>query len=114
MQQKNRKPKNYKIDAGPETRHTAWFSPVARRLGCVARVGLMAGFGLAAAATAAGDGATYRVAAMRVQPVRWDKQHNFQLLDRYARKAAAHGAQLVVTCEGFLEPSYARVLPRNR
>jgi predicted amidohydrolase len=43
------------------------------------------------------------VAAMRVQPKPWDKAHNFALLERYAKQAAAQGARLVVTCEGFLD-----------
>jgi predicted amidohydrolase len=43
------------------------------------------------------------VAAMRVQPKKWDKQHNFGLLKRYAKQAAEQGATLVVTCEGFLD-----------
>lgn len=45
----------------------------------------------------------YLVAAMRVQPKRWDKQHNFDLLAKYAKQAAAEGAKMVVTCEGFLD-----------
>jgi predicted amidohydrolase len=43
------------------------------------------------------------VAAMRVQPKQWDKEHNVALLERYARSAAHQGASLVVTCEGFLD-----------
>jgi len=43
------------------------------------------------------------VAAMRVQPKSWDKAHNFALLERYAKQAAAQKASLVVTCEGFLD-----------
>lgn len=43
------------------------------------------------------------VAAMRVQPKQWDKEHNFAVLERYARSAAQQGASLVVTCEGFLD-----------
>jgi predicted amidohydrolase len=43
------------------------------------------------------------VATMRVQPKTWDKDHNFALLERYAREAAKNGAKLVVTCEGFLD-----------
>lgn len=36
-------------------------------------------------------------------PMRWDKQSNFAKLDKFARQAASHGAQFVVTPEGFLE-----------
>jgi predicted amidohydrolase len=43
------------------------------------------------------------VAAMRVQPKRWDKGHNFALLERFATEAAENDAKLVVTCEGFLD-----------
>lgn len=43
------------------------------------------------------------VAAMCVEPKRWDKAHNFALLERYARDAAKRGASLVVTCKGFLD-----------
>lgn len=41
--------------------------------------------------------------AMRVQPKRWDKQHNFALLTKYAEAAVAANASLLVTCEGFLD-----------
>lgn len=51
----------------------------------------------------ASEETNWRVAAMCVRPVRWDKQHNYELLERYAREAAAGGARLVVTCEGFLD-----------
>jgi predicted amidohydrolase len=43
------------------------------------------------------------VAAMRVEPKQWDKAHNFALLKRYAHEAAAEGAAMIVTCEGFLD-----------
>ena len=46
---------------------------------------------------------SFLVAGMRVEPKRWDKAHNFALLERYARQAAQRGAQLLVTCEGFLD-----------
>jgi predicted amidohydrolase len=46
---------------------------------------------------------SFIVAAMRVEPKPWDKDHNFVLLDRYARDAAKEGASLVVTCEGFMD-----------
>ena len=45
----------------------------------------------------------FLVAAMRVQPKRWDKQYNFDLLEHYARLAQQKGAKMVVTCEGFLD-----------
>jgi len=55
----------------------------------------------------------FLVAAMRVQPERWDKAHNFGLLEKYASQAAKKGASLVVTCEGFLDgyTSNAKLVP---
>ena len=44
-----------------------------------------------------------KLAAVSVTPLRWDKAANFATLERYAREAAARGAQLVITPEGFLE-----------
>lgn len=46
---------------------------------------------------------SFLVAGMRVLPKRWDKEHNFRLLKQYAEQAAQQGAELVVTCEGFLD-----------
>jgi (R)-amidase len=46
---------------------------------------------------------SFLVAAMRVEPKPWDKEHNLALLERYARDAAKGGASLVVTCEGFMD-----------
>ncbi|MGH9768642.1 MAG: nitrilase-related carbon-nitrogen hydrolase, partial [Blastocatellia bacterium] len=46
---------------------------------------------------------TLMIGALRVMPVRWDKEANFQKLDKYARLAVAQGAQLVVTPEGFMD-----------
>lgn len=43
------------------------------------------------------------IGALRVMPVRWNKEANFQKLDKYARLAVAQGAQLVVTPEGFMD-----------
>ncbi len=74
----------------------------------------------AAVATAEdGDFPKIKVAGMCVQPKQWDKAHNFSLLDRYAQQAAREGAQLLVTCEGFLDgytgnPKYALDLTRER
>ena len=50
-----------------------------------------------------GHSSSFTVAAMRVQPKRWDKSHNFDLLKKYATEACSKGADLVVTCEGFLD-----------
>jgi predicted amidohydrolase len=49
------------------------------------------------------DNASFAVAGLRVTPTPWDKQANFDLLERFARQAVDEGAQLVVTPEGFLE-----------
>src|SRR5438132_1166491 len=43
------------------------------------------------------------IAGLSVTPERWDKAANLAKLDRYAREAAANGADLVITPEGFLE-----------
>ena len=47
--------------------------------------------------------ASFTLAGLRVTPTPWDKQGNFDTLERFARQAADEGAQLVVTPEGFLE-----------
>lgn len=62
---------------------------------------------------------SFQVAAMRVQPKRWDKQHNFDLLKQYARLAVQQGASLLVTCEGFLDgytgnPNHAPEMTREK
>jgi predicted amidohydrolase len=46
---------------------------------------------------------SFTVAAMRVEPKPWEKEHNLALLERYTRAAAKEGASLVVTCEGFMD-----------
>lgn len=45
----------------------------------------------------------FLIAGLRVVPDRWDKEANFRKLDQYARQAAAHGANVIVTPEGFLD-----------
>ncbi|MEZ5353402.1 MAG: carbon-nitrogen hydrolase family protein [Bryobacteraceae bacterium] len=45
----------------------------------------------------------FTLAAIRVTPRNWDKEANFSTLERLARFAAAQGAQMVITPEGFLE-----------
>ena len=46
---------------------------------------------------------------MRVEPKKWDKAHNFDLLARYARDAGKQGADLLVTSEGFLDGYTANI-----
>jgi predicted amidohydrolase len=46
---------------------------------------------------------SFTIAGIRAMPERWDKQANFAKLERWAREAAARGADLVVAPEGFLE-----------
>ena len=46
---------------------------------------------------------SFTIAAMKVEPKKWDKQTNYALLERYARQAAKHGAEMLVTCEGYLD-----------
>lgn len=52
---------------------------------------------------AGGESAPLKVAALSLTPEPWDKQANLSKLERYARQAAAMGAQLAVAPEGFLE-----------
>lgn len=59
------------------------------------------------------------VAAMRVEPKRWEKEHNFELLRHYAEEAVEKKASLLVTCEGFLDgytsnPKFTPDLTRER
>lgn len=49
------------------------------------------------------------VAGLRVMPERWDKAANIATLEKYARQAAARGAELVLAPEGFLEGYVANV-----
>lgn len=58
---------------------------------------------LALSLAAAAQAPEFVVAGLRVVPDRWDKEANFRKLDHYAREAAAHGAKVVVTPEGFLD-----------
>jgi predicted amidohydrolase len=52
---------------------------------------------------------TLVVAGLRVMPERWDKQANFARLEKFARQAAAQGAELALAPEGFLEGYVANV-----
>jgi beta-ureidopropionase len=45
----------------------------------------------------------FLLAAISVEPEPWNKEANFAKLELFARQAAAKGAKLVVTPEGFLE-----------
>lgn len=45
----------------------------------------------------------FTVAGLSLMPEPWNKEANFAKMERYARQAAARGAQLVITPEGFLE-----------
>ncbi len=57
---------------------------------------------LTSLAAFAGD-ASFTIAGLQMMPEPWNKQANFAKLERYARQAAAQGAQVVLTPEGFLE-----------
>jgi predicted amidohydrolase len=46
---------------------------------------------------------TFKLAGLKLIPVKWDKKVNFEKLEQYARKAVAAGAQFVVAGEGYLE-----------
>lgn len=47
--------------------------------------------------------ASFTLAGLRVTPHPWDKQGNFDKLEHFTRRAAAQGAEVVITPEGFLE-----------
>jgi len=57
---------------------------------------------LGAALSFASD-ATFVLAGLSLTPTPWEKEANFRLLEKYAREAAARGAQVIATPEGFLE-----------
>jgi len=46
---------------------------------------------------------TFKLAGLKLIPVKWDKKANFEKLVEYARRAKAAGADFVVTPEGYLE-----------
>jgi len=56
-----------------------------------------------ASVAAMAEAPQFVVAALRVVPDRWDKESNLRKLDKFAREAAAKGANVVVTPEGFLD-----------
>lgn len=60
-------------------------------------------WGLFLASAALAGNLSLNIAGLKLTPGRWDKEGNLAKLERYAREAAAGGAQLVVTPEGFLE-----------
>jgi predicted amidohydrolase len=62
---------------------------------------------------------TFIIAGLKIVPTQWDKEANLDKLDLWVRKAAAVGAQLIVTPEGYLEgyvgnPNLAPDLTRER
>jgi predicted amidohydrolase len=71
---------------------------------------------LGAASHAQSDVPRFTIAGLCVVPDRWEKEANLRKLDRYARQAAAQGAKVIVTPEGFLDGYVAndRDLDRNR
>ncbi|MBV6431416.1 MAG: Formamidase [Bryobacteraceae bacterium] len=62
---------------------------------------LLAILSLVAIASAADPG--LRIAGISVTPRAWDKKANLATFEQYARQAAAQGAQLILSPEGFLE-----------
>ena len=46
---------------------------------------------------------SFQLAGLKLIPTAWDKQANFLKLERWTRKAAAAGADFVVTPEGYLD-----------
>ncbi|HEU0139057.1 MAG TPA: carbon-nitrogen hydrolase family protein [Bryobacteraceae bacterium] len=60
-------------------------------------------FGLMLAAVAFADDGSFVFAGLSLTPEPWNKEANLAKLERYVRQAAAMGAQVVATPEGFLE-----------
>jgi predicted amidohydrolase len=58
---------------------------------------------LGSALLLASDVKSFNLAGLKLLPKPWDKAANFAKLDQYARKAAASGADFIVTPEGYLE-----------
>jgi predicted amidohydrolase len=62
---------------------------------------------------------SFVIAGLKIIPTQWDKEANLIKLEEWTRKAAAAGARLIVTPEGFLEgyvgnPNLAPDLTRER
>lgn len=51
----------------------------------------------------AGEVKSFNLAGLKLLPTPWDRAANFSKLEHYARKAAAAGADFIVTPEGYLE-----------
>lgn len=51
----------------------------------------------------AGEHTQFLLAGLKLLPTPWDKEANFAKLESYALKAAAAGAELIVTPEGYLD-----------
>lgn len=45
----------------------------------------------------------FQFAALTIEPAPWDKAANYAKFEKYAREAAARGAEVIVAPEGFLE-----------
>jgi predicted amidohydrolase len=61
------------------------------------------GIGRVAAQEAPSSNDGFVLAALSLTPEPWDKEANFQKLAKFARQAAAQGAQVIVAPEGYLE-----------
>ncbi len=60
-------------------------------------------FVFAGALFLAGEVKSFNLAGLKLLPTPWDRAANFAKLEHYARKAAAVGADFIVTPEGYLE-----------
>ena len=58
---------------------------------------------LSSAFVLAGEVKSFNLAGLKLLPTPWDRAANFAKLEHYARKAAAAGADFIVTPEGYLE-----------
>lgn len=64
---------------------------------------LLACAGLLPAQSPPASAPGFLMAALSITPEPWDKQANFEKFARFARQAAAQGAQVIVAPEGYLE-----------
>jgi len=70
---------------------------------CLLIVSLSA-LGFVTAASARIEGRpVVKIAALKVIPIAYDKDGNYRRFEQYAREAAAGGAQVIVTSEGYLD-----------
>jgi predicted amidohydrolase len=70
---------------------------------CVSIITVIAVVTLSAGITRPAEPVSFMFAGLKLLPARWDKAANFSKLDTVARRAAAAGAEFIMTPEGYLE-----------